>query len=497
MTSYSSIMSKISDVKILCIGDIMLDKFIYGKVNRISPEAPVQVLNLKNTKEMLGGCGNVVANLASLGCQTDYIGIVGNDANGRKISKLLKSADCHFHLLKLDDYSTIVKSRFIAGNNHILRVDEEEKLPIMQNLLPQYQRILERAVKNVDIVLLSDYNKGLFTNETTQLIINTCKKYGKKVIVDPKGKDYTKYSGATFVKPNLKEFQEATGIEINPLNQKDYSEKIKLGAKKLFNECNIENIMVTMSEHGILYISSSEPEKITWLPTEAREVFDVSGAGDTTIAVFTLALALGLDTIDAMKWANLAAGIVVGKVGTACVSLAELEKAIRNNSLSDNSEHSSKIVTLENAKNIVEDLKLKGKVIGFTNGCFDIMHLGHLHSFAEAKKNCDCLIVGINSDKSVKRLKGDSRPLQDEITRSSLVAALMYVDYVVLFDDDTALPLIQELKPDVIAKEGYEIENWPEAQLVVSYGGKAITLPRLEGYSTTNFVNKLKELTHV
>lgn len=496
MTNYSDIMKKISDMKILCIGDIMLDKFIYGKVNRISPEAPVQVLNLKNTKEMLGGCGNVVANLASLGSQTDYIGIVGNDTNGRKISKLLKSANCHFHLLKLEDYSTIVKSRFIAGNNHILRVDEEEKLPIIQSLLPKYQRILERAVKNVDIVLLSDYNKGLFTKETTQLIIATCKKYGKRVIVDPKGNDYTKYSGADFVKPNLKEFQEATGIEINPLNKKDLDKKLIFGAKKLFNECQIKNVMVTMSEHGILYINSENPEKITWLPTEAREVYDVSGAGDTTIAVFTLALALGLDAVNAMKWANLAAGIVVGKVGTACVSLAELEKAIRNNCLSDSSEHDSKIVTVEEAQSIVEDLKLKGKTIGFTNGCFDIMHLGHLHSFAEAKKNCDCLIVGINTDKSVKRLKGKSRPLQDEITRSNLVAALMYVDYVVLFDDDTAIPLIEKLKPNVIAKEGYKIEDWPEAQLVESYGGKAITLPRLEGYSTTNFVNNLKELTH-
>lgn len=485
-----------SNITILCIGDIMLDRFVYGKVDRISPEAPVQVLNPQKIKVMLGGCGNVVANLSTLGCKTNYFGIVGNDQNGREIARQLKACGCNYKLLKLDDYSTIVKTRFIAGNNHILRLDEETKLPFIKKLMPKYERILRKAIQSSDIVLLSDYNKGIFTKESTQMIINLCLEYGKKVVIDPKGKNYSKYNGATYVKPNLKEFQEATGLEISPLDN-DFDEKILKGAKKLFEQNNIENVVVTLSEHGILYVNSKEPDKVVKLPTKAKEVFDVSGAGDTTIAVFTLALALGLTNLEAMEWANIAAGIVVAKVGTACIMLNELKEAIEQNKSTSPFIHSKKIITKDQAHNLVSDLKLKNKVIGFTNGCFDLMHLGHLHSFAEAKKLCDVLIVGINSDASIKKLKGESRPLQDQVTRSNLLAALVYVDYVVIFDDSTALPLIEAIKPNVIAKEGYALDKWPEAQYVISYGGKAVTLPRLEGYSTTNFLTNLKEKLNV
>jgi len=469
----------------------MLDKFIYGKVSRISPEAPVQILNLNDTKEMLGGCGNVIANLASLGCKANYLGIVGNDTNGQKIATLLKKCNSHYKLLKLDDYSTIIKSRFIAGNNHILRVDEERKLPLIKNLLPRYERILRKVVKNADIVLLSDYNKGTFTPESTQMIIKLCKEFNKKVIIDPKGNDYSKYTGADFVKPNLKEFIEATGVEVSPTDS-DFDTKIKNGAQKLFNSCNIKNLLITMSEHGILHISKENTNNITKLPTEAKEVFDVSGAGDTTIATFSLAIALGLSTEEAMNWANLAAGIVVGKVGTACISQEELKTALEKNQKTNYYSHLSKIVTKEDLATIIEKHKSNNKIIGFTNGCFDIMHLGHLNSFAEAKKHCDILVVGVNTDKSIKRYKGENRPLQDEETRSNLVAALGYVDYVVLFDEDTALPLVKTIKPNIIAKEGYTITNWTEAQYVESYGGKAVILPRLEGFSTTEFIKRLK-----
>lgn len=487
----ADIFKDFSNIKILCIGDIMLDKFVYGNVNRISPEAPVQILKHKKTKEMLGGCGNVVANLATLGCETEYIGIVGKDSSGEKIAKLLQEVGCHFHLLKLENYKTIVKTRFIAGNNHILRLDEEEKLPLTKNLQPKFKTILDKAIKNADIVLLSDYNKGIFSFDITQLIINLCHKYNKIVVVDPKGKDYTKYSGSTFVKPNLKEFQEATGIEVNPFDE-NFEEKIIKGAKYLFDKCSINNLIVTMSEYGMLCVTSDNPDKITLIPTVAKDVFDVSGAGDTTIAVFTLAVAMGLTTFEAMKLANAAAGIVVGKVGIACVTADELKNFI-NLEKKHNYIHLSKIMNKQDATILIEDLKIKNKVIGFTNGCFDIIHLGHLYSLAEAKKNCDFLIVGINSDSSVKKLKGQNRPLQDEKTRSSIVAAIEYVDCVIIFDDETAVPLVKTLKPDVIIKEGYTIDKWPEAQFVESYGGKAITLSRLEGYSTTEFFNKLKD----
>lgn len=491
-----NVLNDFSNITILCIGDIMLDRFVYGKVDRISPEAPVQVLTPSKIKVMLGGCGNVVANLASLGCKTNYFGIVGNDANGREIARQLKACGCNYKLLKLDDYSTIVKTRFIAGNNHILRLDEEAKLPFVKRLLPKYERILRKAIQASDIVLLSDYNKGVFTKESTQMIINLCKEYDKKVVIDPKGKNYSKYNGATYVKPNLKEFQEATGLEISPLD-KDFNEKITKGAKKLFEQNSIENVVVTLSEHGILYVDSQSPDKVVKLPTKAKEVFDVSGAGDTTIAVFTLAIALGLTNIEAMDWANIAAGIVVAKVGTACILPQELKDAIIEYKSKTSFTHLKKIITKDQAIAITNDLKLKNKVIGFTNGCFDLMHLGHLHSFAEAKKYCDVLIVGINSDASIKKIKGESRPLQDQITRSNILAALEYVDYVIIFEDFTALPLIEAIKPDVIAKEGYTLDKWPEAQYVVNYGGQAVTLPRLEEYSTTNFLKNIKEKLNV
>lgn len=475
---------------ILCIGDIMLDKFVYGKVNRISPEAPVQVFEYKEAKEMLGGCGNVVANLVSLGCNANYIGIVGDDENGKKISKLLNKINCHYHLLKLDSLRTIVKTRIIANHNHILRIDKEEQLPIIEDLIPKFKKILDRAIKNADIVILSDYAKGVLTDFTTPMIIDICDKYHKRVIVDPKGDNYKKYRGAFFVKPNLKEFLEATDKKID-INKKNYKNEIIKSAKKLFSETGIQNLLITLSEHGMVYISSNKPNNIIHMPTMAKEVFDVSGAGDTTIAAFTAALSLDCDIETAMQFANIAAGIAVGKLGTACVSKEEM--SIELNSLSSKNKFSqkSKIITLEQAKIISKNLKDKGYAIGFTNGCFDLLHLGHLHSFVGAKQNCDYLFVGLNSDSSIKRLKGDSRPIQDEKTRSYLLASLEFIDYIVIFDDDTAMPLIDAIRPDIIAKEGYKIEDWPEAQKVIEYGGKAISLDRLEGYSTSNSVKKI------
>lgn len=488
MSSNLNFFDNISKLNILCIGDIMLDRFVYGKVERISPEAPVQILNINEAKEVLGGCGNVVANLESLGCKTTYLGIIGQDLSGRKVAKLLKQCGCTYKLLRLKDYSTIVKTRFIAGNNQILRIDEEKKLPLIKELLPRFESILHKAIKHSNLVLLSDYNKGIFTHETTQMIINLCKKYDKKVIVDPKGNDYTKYKGATFVKPNLKEFNEATGMNISP-SDNNFEKNIKIGAKALFKKCKIENLLVTLSEHGMLLITSQNTDNLIKLPTLAKEVFDVSGAGDTTIATFSLGIALGLDLKTSMKLANCAAGIVVGKLGTACVYKEEL---IGTFNTIPQQTHNLKIKNINELIPLIMKLKKQGKTIGFTNGCFDLLHLGHLNSFAEAKTHCDILVVGINTDASVKRNKGNSRPFQDEKTRSNLVAAIEYVDFVVLFDEDSALQTVEKIKPDVIAKEGYKIKNWPEAQYVKSYGGKAITLSRLNNYSTTNFINNLK-----
>ena len=489
LTSY---IDRFSKVRTLVIGDIMLDRFIYGKVERISPEAPVPVFKFHHEKQMLGGAGNVVANLAALGCKVKFIGIIGKDENGAKLSQKLIETGAHSHLLKLNNYPTIVKTRLIAGNNHLLRADQEEILPVIGELLPKFKKILTQAVKNVDIVLISDYNKGLLTSVTTRMIIDICHSYGKHIIIDPKGTDYGKYAGATLIKPNLKEFSEAVGRQYDPLGA-DFHRDIRNGAQVLFERYGIKNLLVTLSEHGMIFIPSDNPDDLQQIPTEAKEVFDVSGAGDTSLATLGAALGADVPIKEAMKLANLAAGIVVGKLGTATVTAGELKTALsQRETAEDGWTQKKKIITLQQAENIIRQLKEQGKTVGFTNGCFDCCHLGHLNSFMQTKKLCDVLIVALNSDASVKRRKGPKRPLQDEKTRAMLLASLEFVDYVIVFDDETSLPLVEKLRPDVIAKEGYTLDQWPEARFVLSYGGRAVTLKRLEGYSTSNLVNKLK-----
>lgn len=492
MPLLSTYIENFKNVQALCIGDIMLDRFLYGAVERISPEAPVPIFKLKREKQMLGGAGNVVANMAALGCVVTFIGIVGNDETGKKLASLLRKAKAHSHLLKLQNYPTIVKTRLIAGSNHLLRADHEEILPVVEELLPKFEKILTQAIKNVNVVVLSDYNKGLLTPLSTQLIINICKKFNKPVIVDPKGCDYSKYSGATMVKPNLKEFSEATAHKYNPLD-KNFLNSLKINAKLLFDKFNIQNLLVTLSEYGMVFLPSDCHENCFQIPTEAKEVFDVSGAGDTSLATLGACLGANVPIKEAIKLANLASGIVVGKLGTATVSADELKAAIAQKEPADQGwSQKKKIVSLEQAEMIVKNLKDNHKIVGFTNGCFDCCHLGHLNSFMQAKKYCDVLFVAVNSDASIKRYKGPDRPIQDEKTRALLLASLEFVDYVIVFEEDSPLHIVEKLKPDVVAKEGYTLDKWPEAQLALSYGGKAITLKRLEGYSTSNLVLKMK-----
>lgn len=480
-----------SGVRVLVIGDLILDQFTYGKVERISPEAPVPVFKVEEEKQMLGGAGNVVANLCALGCQVSFIGIVGKDAHGRKIANLLTECGAKHYLLRMDGYPTIVKTRLIAGGSHLSRVDKEEIRPIITDQLPRYKRMLQRVIKHVDIVLISDYGKGLLTELTTPLIIDVCHRHGVKAIIDPKGTNYEKYAGATLVKPNLKEFSEVSGRGYNP-RQADFAEKLAEGARELLKKHRYENLLVTLGEHGMALLSADEPERLQQIPTEAREVFDVSGAGDTSLATLGAALGSGVPIRQAMHLANLASGIVVGKLGTATVTAEELKKALN---ISEPHQEpwapERKIITLEKALPLVQNLKQQGKVIGFTNGAFDCCHLGHLRSFIRAKRECDVLVVAVNSDASVKRYKGENRPIQDEKTRSTLLASLEYIDYVIVFEEDTPQRIVETLRPDVLAKEGYTIDRWPEAQYAASYGARIVTLPREEGYSTTQQVQRM------
>ena len=481
--------NRFQKVKTLVIGDIMLDKFMYGTVSRISPEAPVPVFKYAHEKLMLGGAGNVVANLMALGCQTTFIGIVGNDKEGRQISKLLQHTGARSHLLKLNDYSSIVKTRLIASNHHLLRIDQEEIIPVISDLLPKFYKILTQAIKGVDIVLVSDYNKGILTLQTAQMIIDICKHLHKPVVVDPKGVDYSKYHGATLVKPNLKEFSEATGQTYHP-DTDDFHQHVLQGAKKLFDAYHIDNLIITLSEYGM--VSVSKQGDLIQIPTQAKEVFDVSGAGDTTLATLGAALGAGMPINQDMSLANIAAGIVVGKVGTATASISELKNELSRQTPADMWYQYPKIITLKEATSIVEQLRSQGKKIWFTNGCFDCCHLGHLNSFMQAKQWCDVLIVGLNSDTSVRRYKDPNRPIQDEKTRAMILASMACVDYVIIFDEDTPLHIVETLRPDIVSKQGYSLDKWPEGRLAVSYGGRAVVLEKVEGYSTSALVQKMK-----
>lgn len=493
VTNLATYLENFKNLKVLVIGDIMLDKFEYGGVERISPEAPVPIFKFDHEKQMLGGAGNVVANLATLGCPTLFCGIVGNDSSGEVISSFLKKIGVHSHTLKLNNYPTIVKTRLIANNNHILRVDKEDMMPFDEKLLPKFKRIVRTAVQSADIVLLSDYNKGLLSLVVCQMIIEICNKFNKPVIIDPKGSNYEKYTNATLIKPNLKEFGEACGQKFNP-NDSDFYHKIVQGAKILFSKYKFGNLIITLSEHGMMYIPSCNPDNYLKIPTVAKEVFDVSGAGDTSLATLGAAIGSGTPIVDAMKLANLASGVVVGKLGTATVSIEELKDAIKAIETSDFEwKQKRKIITLTQAKQLVEDLHKKNKKIVFTNGCFDCCHLGHLNSFMQAKALGDVLIVAVNSDSSIKRYKGPNRPIQDEKTRAMLLASLEFIDYVIVFEEDSPLHIVQCLRPDIVAKEGYTLDKWPEGRLAISYGGKAITLKRIDGYSTSNLVTKMKE----
>ncbi len=471
-------------MRVMCVGDMMLDIFVYGKTNRLSPEAPVPVLLEQRQRSMLGGAGNVVANLCSLGCRTTFVGVVGQDAHGAALRNNMVELGAEVDtLLELPGYSTSVKTRYVSGRQHLLRVDREEPLHVPDAELEKLLAKIAERLKETDMVLLSDYGKGLFDERFTPAVIQLSREAGCRVIVDPKTTDYTIYRGATLVKPNRKEFEGVTGMSFDPAAP-GFADAAVAAGREVCRRYGVGNLLVTLSEYGMLYIPGNENEDYKWIPTEAKEVFDVSGAGDTSLAVLGAALATGVSMKHAMKIANAASGIVVGKFGTACVTCEELKRTLEH-------KEQSGVLSVEAAAQLAAELREQGLIVGFTNGCFDILHPGHLSSFERARDLCDVLFVGLNSDASVQRLKGPTRPVNNQQARAAMVAALKPVSYVVIFEDDTALPLIEKLRPDVIAKEGYPLERWPEGQLVESYGGKAVELPRVDGFSTTSIVEKI------
>ncbi|CAA6823061.1 MAG: ADP-heptose synthase (EC / D-glycero-beta-D-manno-heptose 7-phosphate kinase [uncultured Sulfurovum sp.] len=428
--------------KIMVIGDLMIDHYLWGECTRISPEAPVQVVSVQKETTVLGGAGNVINNLIALGSEVDVLSVIGDDTNATELTTLLKkigvSAD---YLVTQQGRATTKKSRIIASQQQVIRYDKETTNPIGKIEEEKLIEIFSKIVEAYEIILFSDYGKGVLGDSLTQKLLTLSKKHKKKVLVDPKGSDFSKYKGAYLLTPNKKEAIEATGITIN--DEKSLYEAITDIQKK----CELTISLITLSEEGIALYDGALRKH----PTVAREVFDVTGAGDTVIASLSFALACGYDIDEAVKFSNLCAGVVVGKIGSATATLNEV---IEYKSSLNKSVSSSHIKTLDEISLLSEGFKQRGKKIVFTNGCFDILHVGHVKYLEEAKSYGDILVVGLNSDASVKRLKGESRPINSEDDRAYILASLEAVDYVVKFYDDTPYELIKSVSPHILVKGG-------------------------------------------
>ncbi len=455
---------------ILVIGDLMIDHYLWGGCERISPEAPVQVVDIARETTVLGGAGNVINNLVTLGANVKVAGVIGDDENGEELRIMLEKIGVQHHgLIIQSQRKTSKKSRIIASNQQILRYDRESKDPISTASESSLVAYIESAIASCDIVIISDYGKGVITEGVAQGVISLAKRAGKKVLVDPKGKDYSKYRGAYLLTPNKKEASEATGITIKD----DASLRQALLALK--ETCDLECSMITLSEDGI----AIHDQTMRRFPTVAKEVFDVTGAGDTVIASLSFALSSGLPIDEAAPFANHAAAVVVGKIGSATVTLDEIDTYESSLHQSDSDQH---IKTQSEIVAIAERLKHEGKRVVFTNGCFDILHVGHVKYLQEAKSYGDVLILGLNSDSSVRALKGPTRPVNSETDRAYILAALESVDYVVIFSDETPHDLIKSIRPDILVKGGdYEgktvvgAEFAKELRLVQFVDGKSTT----------------------
>lgn len=462
---------------ILVIGDLMIDHYLWGSCDRISPEAPVQVVNVKKESSVLGGAGNVINNLVTLGSVVDVISVIGNDSVANELKSLLEKIDVPTsNLVVENNRKTSKKSRLIASQQQVLRYDMESIDDINENSHKQIIQTLEKNIDKYSSIILSDYGKGVLTTNLTKEIIKIANKNSIKVLVDPKGKDYSKYKGSYTLTPNKKEAMEATNIDI-----KDESSLIE-ALKSLKTQCELEVSLITLSEQGIAIFD----DELTIKPTVAREVYDVTGAGDTVIASIAFALGNNLDIKDAIYFANLAAGVVVGKIGSATTTLDEIYEYEYSLHKSNSTSH---IKTFDEIKTLSSKLHNQGKKIVFTNGCFDILHVGHVKYLEVAKSYGDVLILGLNADSSVKKLKGPTRPINTQDDRAYILASLESVDYVVIFEEETPYELIKLIKPHVLVKGG----DYEGKEVVGQDIADELKLVQfVDGKSTTNTIKRIQ-----
>jgi D-beta-D-heptose 7-phosphate kinase/D-beta-D-heptose 1-phosphate adenosyltransferase len=468
-------MPPFQQARVLVVGDVMLDRYWHGKTNRISPEAPVPVVQVASREDRPGGAGNVALNIAALGAAASLVGVVGDDEAGHELSSRLKAAGvlCDFALST--EAPTITKLRVIAQHQQLIRLDFEQAFEA-----EAVRSLIERAtalVSQAQVVVLSDYNKGALAD--CQALIKAAKSQGIPIVVDPKGRDFGKYRGATLITPNLNEFEAIVGACSS-------EEEISSRGLALLSELDLGALLVTRGEHGMTLLRPDLPA--LHLPARAREVFDVTGAGDTVIATLAAALAAGHGLGEATALANLAASLAVAKLGTAAISGPELRRAIQHEEGTGRG-----VMSAEQLSLAVEDAKAHGEKVVFTNGCFDIIHAGHVGYLAEARKLGHRLIVAINDDASVKQLKGDGRPINPVERRLAVLAGLEAVDWVVSFTEDTPEALLEQVKPDVLVKGGdYSIDQVVGGEFVLAYGGEVQVLAFLDNCSTSAIVEKIK-----
>ena len=462
----------------LVIGDVMLDKYIFGEVNRTSPEAPVPVVEKKSESFRMGGAANVAANLIGLGIKTILSGVIGDDQNGEALKRLIKKNNISQQGLIKSTLSTTTKTRIIAGHQQIVRVDDEDtNISLSAN---QIKKILNLIIKKPSIIILSDYAKGFLTENLTQKIIKQAKKNDIPILVDPKGNNIKKYAGASILTPNKKE-----AFVLSNLVEPDEG-LLEKQLKKICIKFDIENIAVTQGDQGIKLVSS---RKIDVIPaTKLKKVFDVSGAGDTVIATLAAGLIGKLTTHKSLELANIAAGVAIGKVGTVAIEGHEIINEIDT----EQTLQIHKIISFNKLDGLIKNLRAKDLKIGFTNGCFDILHAGHVTYLEQAKNNIDFLILGLNSDSSVKKIKGAKRPIINQQDRARVLSSLEAVDAVIIFDEETPIKLIQRIKPNFLIKgSDYKLTEVVGHKEVTKWGGKVKLVELLAGRSSSNIIKDI------
>jgi D-beta-D-heptose 7-phosphate kinase / D-beta-D-heptose 1-phosphate adenosyltransferase len=476
------LLGKFHDAQVLVLGDVMLDRFIYGSIERISPEAPIPVIAVERIVDMPGGAGNVARNCASMGARVVLISVVGDDDAAEDLrSQFALTPTIQPSLIIDPSRPTVLKSRYVAGRQQVLRADTESRAPLSPEVAERVLVEFQKALTEADVVVLSDYAKGVLSEQVTQAVISAARNAGKTILVDPKSKSLAKYRGATVLTPNRHELQLACGHECVT------NDEIVAGARGFLDEGICDTMVVTRGADGMSAIAKHG--SVAHLRTSAKDVFDVSGAGDTVLATLALGLAARGEIVDVCGLANVAAGIVVGKHGTATVTVGEIVAALNQYAMVG--EH-SKILSRDAAVQLAQAWRGQGLKIAFTNGCFDLLHPGHVSLLSQARQAGDRLIVGLNADLSVRRLKGPGRPVQSEIARAVVLASLKSVDAVVIFSEDTPLDLIRSLEPDVLVKgSDYTRDKVVGADVVMERGGKVLLVDLVAGHSTTDTVRRV------